>query len=104
MRQVRLFFQVIACGAALCPMIWILSCFPTPQNQPSVAEVMVVHKRACVAKGEVLISKSQMENLPCHTIELKLRVFVERDEDCQAYYGDAGVTIGLCEPTDGGAG
>lgn len=59
---------------------------------------LTAHQHACVAKGEVMISHGLMLGLPCPYIEAELRELVRNDEDCLAFYGDAGVSVDLCTP------
>lgn len=74
------------------------ACLPdAPASQPTAE--MSAHQRACVAKGENLISKDQMKGEPCEATALRLEALVRTDEDCKAFYGDAGITVSLCPPT-----
>lgn len=79
-----------------------LSCIDLPPTAPT-AETSA-HQRACQAKGEVLIEKDLMHDEPCSATALRLQALVSTDEDCRAYYGDAGISVSLCgSPKDGGA-
>lgn len=71
-------------------------CLPPPANGPTPLQIATTHKRACVAKGEVIIEKDLMHDEPCTATAIRLANLVATDEDCQAYYGDASVTVDLC--------
>jgi len=74
------------------------ACFETSAKAPSAVEVLMIHKRACVAKGENIIEKDMLHDEPCAATAMRLAALVATDEDCKAYYGDAGIAVELCGP------
>ena len=104
------FGQIYSLGLVSVALYILLSTIPlsciAPPHVSSPADIQA-NKRACTAKGEVIISKDLLLNEPCAATALRLAALVATDEDCRAYYGDAGITVQLCpEPhpaTDGGS-
>lgn len=78
--------------------LFAVACWDTPPPAQPTAELSA-HQRACVAKGENLIQKDQMKGEPCEATAMRLEALVQTDEDCRAFYGDAGITVSLCPPT-----
>lgn len=62
---------------------------------------LVAHKDFCVAAGLAIKEQSEAEGLPCWAVEARLERHVRTNEDCLAYWGDAGVDL-RCGAMDGG--
>ena len=80
----------LCCALLACPSDYAPVATPTAE--------LSAHQHACVAKGEVMISHGLMLGLHCPYIEAQLKDLVRSDEDCIAFYGDAGVAVELCAP------
>lgn len=59
-----------------------------PATVPGQEEILGAHIRACEAKATVLAAM-----YPCPEAVIRLNALVATDQDCHAYFGDAGAGV-----------
>lgn len=76
---------------------WLLVACPDPNAPTSPTRDLVDHAARCTARGEGIIGRDLATGEVCETTRLRLQALVDFDPDCRAYFGDASVSVDLCE-------
>lgn len=76
-------------------LVILAGCENNYVNHPLSTEdqLRLANKRACGARGEVVISMSKMLNETCEQRTARLNELVKTDQDCKAYFGDKPVQV-----------